>query len=154
MRSYSLEKKTFSTRDFSLEYPAHFSEIHEGGDIIGFALAPGTIGVLRMSVFMQDEESTAEQLFNDMVAGAQGRQLIRLGEHSCLFWIEEKQYGSNDHLFWPETNPMSMYFYALRARKFMFFFSYRLPEYMEDDGRFDGEHKVMMEIIASLRLHE
>lgn len=136
---------------YTLSYPSNYTFVQEGENTIGFAIRPETIGVLRLSVMEFDSVAICEEAFDSMNRKGTPKQLIDINGFNSWFYVEQKKFGNNDPLFYKEEHPMSMYFYFLRINRYIFGFSYRLPEFMEDKGQFDAEHPVIMEIIRSLK---
>jgi hypothetical protein len=147
--------KKLQTDIYQLEYPEHYSFLDEGaGEITGFLLSPPhTIGVLRLSVYTFPNTGEAKNTFENSFAKFPKALRIDVNGMDCMFDVQEKQFSSNDYLFWNANGePISMYIYSICLERHLFFFSYRIPAYMEDDGNFDYEHPVIMKAIGSLRL--
>jgi hypothetical protein len=144
-------KKSILFHSVNFEYPEYYTCIHEGGETVGFAKYPGTIGVLRITPYCCENELHAKEIYTRACnINTEIGMELEINECKAWFYIEQKKHGSNDYLFWPEgCGPMSMYFYTMRIEKNILFISYRIPEYMEDNGLFDEEHVSKMEIIAS-----
>jgi|GEM_PF-5037417 len=154
---FSQGTKILQTDIYQLEYPEHYSFLDEGaGEIVGFLLPPPhTIGVLRLSVYTFEDAEDAKNTFENGFMKLPKALRIDINGLDCMFDVQEKQSSGNDHLFWNDNGqPISMYIYSICLQQFLFFFSYRIPAYMEDDGRFDREHPVIMEAIGSLRLNK
>jgi len=153
--SYSFDTEILDGGFYELRYPANYSFLNEGGgETLGFFFGPpDTIGVLRLSTYTFQSTEAARQTFENGFLKMQDAVRIDVNGMACMFFIKELAFGSNDHLFWiDDGGSMSMYFYTIQLGKHLFCFSYRLPSKMEDNGKFDGEHPLVMESIGSLHL--
>ena len=152
---FSQGTKTLQTDIYQLEYPEYYSFLDEGnGEIVGFMLPPPhTIGVLRLSVHTFENTEEAKNIFENGFLNLPKALRIDVNGMDCIFDVQEKQFSSNDYLFWKDNGEsISMYIYSICLHRYLFFFSYRMPAYMEDEGKFDTEHPVIMKAIGSLRL--
>lgn len=119
--------------------------------LCGIGKFPGTIGTLWVTWFRMPNETQSIEVFEKW--GKEPKTILMdINGHPTWFNIEEQENPEDTSFFWRDyTGNMTLYQYVMRLGRVGIMFTYRIPSDYEDNGLFDKEHPIMMQIMGSIK---